>query len=149
MARKQGSNELAVALALAQLKQMLDGAASELSLGREHSAGTLAIAGAVRASDLICDVKLGSHSVAASHTKAEDLLGGIAGYEHFVEDFSVCRVRKTEFNYHASGLTIEDAREVLDCASHLALEAVRLVVSAGWVPEYESEREYQFPTTHI
>ncbi len=137
-----------VPLALLQLKQMLDGATSELALGRAHSAGTLAISGAVRASDLICDAKLGSHSVSASHSKAENLLGEISGYEHFVEDFSLCRVRKSEFNYHASGLTIEDAREVLDCANHLAAEAVRLVFIAGWIPHHDSAQEYQFSTTH-
>ena len=134
--------------ALLQLKQMIEGAQSEIDLGRAHSCGTLAIAGSVRASDLICDASLGYHSIAASHQAAGDLLSQIGGNENFVEDFSFCNARKTEFNYHTSDLTIEDAREVLECAKHLAMEALRLITIKGWFPSTERVESFRFISSH-
>jgi len=103
MARTRAANPATVADAIAQLQEMNDGARSELAAGRRGSAGTLAIAGAVRAVDLICDAALGEHSVEPSHGVALDLLASVPGAENAVEDFSLCQTRKSECNYHVSG----------------------------------------------
>ena len=76
MARTRAANPATVADAIAQPQEMNDGARSELAAGRRRSAGTLAIAGAVRAVDLICDAALGEHSVEPSH--AADVIAGDA-----------------------------------------------------------------------
>lgn len=106
MTRTRPANEDALPSALRQLKQMIDGSQSEIDLGRSHSSGTLSVSGAIRAVDLICDAELGEHSTAANHRDAIELLATIPGKEHLVEDFSTCHSRKTEFNYHASNLSI-------------------------------------------
>lgn len=77
MARTRAANPATVADAIAQLQEMNDGARSELAAGRRRSAGTLAIAGAVRAVDLICDAALGEHSVEPSHA----VCGKRAGFD--------------------------------------------------------------------
>ena len=110
MARTRAANPATVADAIAQLQEMNDGARSELAAGRRGSAGTLAIAGAVRAVDLICDAALGEHSVEPSHAVALDLLASVPGAENAVEDFSLCQTRKSEYNYHVSD--IDDAEVV-------------------------------------
>ena len=77
MARTRSASPQAVPEAVEQLQEMLDGARCELEAGRRRAAGTLAIAGAVRAVDLICDTALGHHSTAASHQVALDLLATV------------------------------------------------------------------------
>ncbi len=124
MGRTQPASRESIPSALLQLKQMIDGAQSELNLLRSHTSGTLSISGAIRAVDLICDINLGKHSSAANHREANDLLAEIAGAQSLVEDFSLCQSHKTEFNYHASALTLEHAGEVLEAARRLATEAV-------------------------
>lgn len=123
---------------------MIDGAQSELALGRSHSSGTLSVSGAVRAVDLICDVRLGEHSTAANHRDAIDLLSKIAGSDRLVEEFSLCHSHKTEFNYHASALTLEHAGEVLAAARHLAAEAVLGVIEKGWFPSGFDQADFTF-----
>ena len=123
---------------------MIDGAQSEIDFGRSHSSGTLAVSGAVRAVDLICDVELGEHSTAANHRDAIDLLARIISAESLVEDFSLCQSHKSEFNYHASDLAIEHAGEVLDAARRLATVAVQRVVVKGWLPSTLNPRDYDF-----
>lgn len=149
MTRTRPANEDALASALRQLKQMIDGSQSEIDFGRSHSSGTLSVSGAVRAVDLICDAELGKHSTAANHRDAIELLATIPGKEHLVGDFSLCQSRKTEFDYHASELTIEDAREVLEAARHLASEAIRLLTLKGWIPSGESPTDYDFGPAHV
>ncbi|MDP1720256.1 MAG: hypothetical protein Q8L08_04565 [Candidatus Nanopelagicaceae bacterium] len=149
MTRTRPANEDALPSSLRQLKQMIDGSQSEIDLGRSHSSGTLSVSGAVRAVDLICDAELGEHSTAANHRDATELLATIPGEEHLVGDFSLCQSRKTEFNYHASELTIEDAREVLEAARHLASEAVGLLTRRGWFPNGESPTDYDFGSAHM
>lgn len=127
---------------------MIDGSQSEIDLNRSHSSGTLSVSGAVRAVDLICDAESGEHSVSPNHRDAIERLAKISGKEHFVEDFSLCQSRKTEFNYHASELTIEDAKEVLEGARHLASEAIRLITIKGWFPSSESSTDYDFGSAH-
>lgn len=127
---------------------MIDGSQSEIDLDRSHSSGTLSVSGAVRAVDLICDAETGEHSTSANHRDAIELLAQIPGKEHLVEDFSLCQSRKTEFNYRASGLTIEDAKEVLEAARHLASEAIRLITQKGWFPSGESPTDYDFGSAH-
>ena len=72
MARTRPANPATVGDAIAQLQEMNEGARSELAAGRRRSAGTLAIAGAVRAVDLICDAAIGEHYVEPSHAVAFD-----------------------------------------------------------------------------
>lgn len=148
MARTQSANKNALPLALRQLKQMMDGSQSEIDSGRSHSSGTLSVSGAIRAVDLICDAELSEHSTGASHQAAIDLLATIEGAGHLVEDFSLCQANKTEFNYHASDLNIEDAKDVLEAARHLASEAIRRVTLKGWFPNSENPAEYDFGSSH-
>ena len=89
-------------------------------LGRRRSAGTLAIAGAVRAVDLICDAALGEHSVEPSHAVALDLLASVSGAENAVEDFSLCQTRKSEYNYHVSDIDDAEVVSVIEAAESLA-----------------------------
>lgn len=144
MGRTQPASSGSIPSALLQLKQMIDGAQSELDLLRSHTSGTLSVACAVRAVDLICDAKLGEHSTAANHREAIDLLAKVAGAQTLVEDFSLCQSHKTEFNYHASALTLEHAGEVLDAARRLAAEAVQGVIAKGWFPSDFDQADFTF-----
>ena len=130
--------------ALLQLKQMIDGAQSELDLLRSHASGTLSVSGAVRAVDLICDARLGEHSIAANHREAIELLARAAGAQPLLEDFSLCQSHKTEFNYHASALTLEHAGEVLAAARRLAAEAVQGIITKGWFPSDFDPADFTF-----
>lgn len=130
--------------ALLQLKQMIDGAQSELDLLRPHTSGTLSVSGAVRAVDLICDARLGEHSTASNHREAIDLLAKITGAQALVEDFSLCQSHKTEFNYHASALTLEHAGEALEAARRLAAEAVQGIIAKGWFPGDFDQADFTF-----
>ena len=134
MARRQRASASLVPVALIQLKQMIDGAQSELDRGRSHTSGTLSVSAAIRAVDLICDTRLGEHSTGANHRGAIDLLATLEGLENLVEDFSLCQSHKTEFNYHASALNLQHASEVLAAARRLAAEAVKGVVANQWFP---------------
>lgn len=134
MAGKRSADRSQVPEAVDQMTQMLDGALSEMAAGRRKSAGTLAIAGAVRAVDLICDVELGEHSTAASHRPALDLLATVGDSEPQLEDFSLCHSHKSDDNYHVSGIDDDEVREVVDAAQRLAAEALRRLRDAGWLP---------------
>ncbi len=123
---------------------MIDGAQSELDLLRSHTSGTLSVSGAIRAVDLICDARLGEHSVAANHREAIDLLAKSNVAQSLVEDFSLCQSHKTEFNYHASALTLEHAGEVLDATRRLAAEAVQGIITNGWFPSDFNEADFTF-----
>ena len=145
MARKtRGAFTGDVPDALLQLKQMIDGASRELSSDRPHAAGTLAVAGAIRAVDLICDATLGEHSVAPNHTAAIDLLSTVPDSEDLVEDFSLCQTHKNDFNYHVSTLSVNDARLVMDASRRLAKDAVRRVKEKGWFPTGLNENDFRF-----
>lgn len=144
MSRTQSASVESVPSALLQLKQMIEGAQSELSLLRSHTSGTLSVSGAIRAVDLICDARLGVHSTAANHREAIDLLAKSTGPQSLVEDFSLCQSHKTEFNYHASALTLEHAGEVLEAARRLAVEAVREITIKGWFPRDFNRADYTF-----
>lgn len=130
--------------ALLQLKQMIDGAQSELDLLRSHASGTLSVSGAVRAVDLICDARLGEHSIAANHREAIDLLAKATAAQSLLEDFSLCQSHKTEFNYHAPALTLEHAGEVLVAARRLAAEAVQGIITNGWFPSDFDPTDFTF-----
>lgn len=54
--------------------------------------------------------------------------------ESLIEDFSLCQSHKTEFNYHASSLTLDHARDVLDAARRLAAQAVQGMIAKDWFP---------------
>lgn len=123
---------------------MIDGAQSELGLHRSHSSGTLSVSGAIRAVDLICDARLGVHSIAANHREAIDLLAKSTGAQSLVEDFSLCQSHKTEFNYHASALTLEHAGDVLDAARRLGAEAVREIIIKNWFPSDFNQADFTF-----
>ena len=133
MARTRAANPATVADAIAQLQEMNDGARSELAAGRRRSAGTLAIAGAVRAVDLICDAALGEHSVEPSHAVALDLLASVSGAENAVEDFSLCQTRKSEYNYHVSDIDDAEVVSVIEAAESLAEDARARLRDKGWV----------------
>ena len=126
-------NPAAVADALAQLQEMNDGARSELAAGRPRSAGTLAIAGAVRAVDLICYSALGEHSVAASHSVAIDLLASVPGADNAVENFSLCQTRKSDYNYHVSDIDDNEVASVIEAAERLSEEARDRLIDKGWI----------------
>jgi len=132
MARIRTANPATVADAVAQMHEMKDGARSELAAGRRKSAGTLAIAGAVRAVDLICDAALGQHSVAASHSVALDLLASVPGAENAVENFSLCHTRKSDYNYHVSGIDDDEVVSVIEAAESLAEECQARLRDKGW-----------------
>lgn len=121
--------------ALEQMQEMLDGARSELGLGRPKAAGTLAMAGAVRAADLICDAEVGRHSTAPSHTAALDLLATVPDAEASVEDLSVCLSRKSDYNYHLADIDPADALIVLEAAERLGAEARRRLAAEGGLRE--------------
>jgi hypothetical protein len=132
MARTRPANPATVADAIAQLQEMNDGARSELAMGRRRSAGTLAIAGAVRAVDLICDAGLGEHSVEPSHAVALDLLASVPGAENAVEDFSLCQTRKSDYNYHVSEIDDHEVVSVIEAAESLAEHARARLRDKGW-----------------
>ena len=144
MARTQAASKDLIPSALKQLKQMIDGAQSELDAGRPHSSGTLSVSGAVRAVDLICDANLGEHSTVTSHKDAIDLLAKVPGADDLVEDFSLCQSSKTEFNYRASALTLEHAGEVLEAARRLAANAVQGVTEKEWFPSDFDQADFIF-----
>jgi hypothetical protein len=133
MARTRPANPTTVADAIAQLQEMNDGARSELASGRRRSAGTLAIAGAVRAVDLICDAALGEHSVEPSHAVALDMLASVPGAENAVEDFSLCQSRKSDYNYHVSEIDDHEVVSVIEAAESLAVHARDRLGDKGWV----------------
>ena len=144
MARTQAASKDLIPSALKQLKQMIDGAQSELDAGRPHSSGTLSVSGAVRAVDLICDANLGEHSTGSSHKDAIDLLAKVPDADDLVEDFSLCQSNKTEFNYHAAALTLEYAGEVLEAARRLAANAVQRVTEREWFPSDFDQADFIF-----
>lgn len=121
---------------------MIAGAQCELNAGRPHASGTLSVAGAVRAVDLICDAYLGHHSVAANHRDAIELLDEIAGMSSLVEDFSLCHTHKTGFNYSASDLDLPEAQEVLDALGRLSSRAVSSAKEKGWFPLGMREEDF-------
>ena len=123
---------------------MIVGASSEISLGRSHSSGTLSVSAAVRASDLICDVKLRGHSTSVIHQDAIGQLSQVPNSGNLVADLSLCISLKTEFNYHASNLTLADAQVVLDAAKRLANEAIRLLDTNGAFPTSLNIGDYAF-----
>ena len=133
MVRTRAASPDTVADAISQLQEMNDGARSELTAGRRRSAGTLAIAGAVRAVDLICDAALGEHSVEPSHSVALDLLATVPGAENAVEDFSLCQTRKSDYNYHVSDIDDEEVVSVIEAAEGLSEEARARLQAKGWV----------------
>lgn len=133
MAQTRDANPAVVADALAQLQEMNDGARSELAAGRRRSAGTLAIAGAVRAVDLICDSALGQHSVAPSHSVAIDLLASVPGAENAVESFSLCQTHKSDYNYHVSDIDDDEVVSVIEAAERLSAEARDRLMDKGWL----------------
>lgn len=112
---------------------MRDGAHEERAAGRRKAAGTLAMAAAVRAVDLICDAGLGKHSIAASHQVAIDLLATVEGPEQAVEDFSVCQTFKSGYNYHATEVDDEQLDDVMAAANALVDEALRRAQDNGWM----------------
>jgi hypothetical protein len=132
MAKTRAANPATAAEAIAQLQEMKDGARSELAAGRRKSAGTLAIAGAVRAVDLICDAALGRHSVAPSHSVALDLLASVPGAENAVENFSLCQTRKSDYNYHVSDINDDEVISVIEAAESLAEECQARLRDKGW-----------------
>lgn len=132
MARTRNANPDTVADAIAQLLEMKEGARSELAAGRRKSAGTLAIACAVRAADLICDAALGRHSVASSHTVALELLASVPGAENAVENLSLCHTRKSDYNYHVSDIDDEEVMSVIEAAESLAEECQDRLRDKGW-----------------
>lgn len=132
MARTRSASPQGAPEAVEQLQEMLDGARCELEAGRRKAAGTLAIAGAVRAVDLICDTALGRHSTAASHQVALDLLATVPGADEAVEHFSVCQTHKSDYNYHATEIDSEQVVAVIEAAEALGREAHRRVQDRGW-----------------
>lgn len=142
MAKTESADPTGTSIALSQLRQMIIGAECELSSGRPHASGTLAVAGAVRAVDLICDASLGHHSIAANHRDAIVLLATIPGIDDLVEDFSLCHTHKTGFNYAASNLDHQDAKDVLDAARRLFAKAIMGIKEAGWFPEDLDEDDF-------
>lgn len=132
MAKTRDASPDSVPDAIAQLLEMKEGARSELAAGRRKSAGTLAIACAVRAADLICDAVLGHHSVAPSHSGALELLARVPGAENAVENFSLCLTRKSEYNYHISDIDDEEVMSVIEAAENLAEECQASLRDRGW-----------------
>ena len=132
----------AISGALSQLLQMIVGAEWELKAGRPHASGTLSVAGAVRAVDLICDASLGYHSIAPNHRYAIELLATIPGTASLVEDFSLCHTHKTGFNYSASDLDLPEAQDVLEAAKRLFVKAVAGVKENGWFPQSLHESDF-------
>jgi hypothetical protein len=119
--------------AVVQLRQMIQGAQSELGHDRLHSCGTLAVSAAVRASDLICDVALGLHSIAANHLAAQELLASVPDSAEAVANLSACLANKTAFNYHVTDMDRAQVQEVLDAALELQAEALRRLDARGWI----------------
>lgn len=133
MARTRTANPATVGEAIAQMQEMNDGARSELTAGRRRSAGTLAIAGAVRAVDLICDSALGLHSVEPRHSVAQDLLESVPGAENASANFSLCQTRKSDYNYHVIDIHDDEVVSVIEAAESLAAEARARLRAKSWI----------------
>lgn len=132
MARTRSADPQGIPAAVEQLQEMLVGARSELTAGRQKAAGTLAIAAAVRAVDLICDAALGRHSTAGSHQVALDLLATVPNSEEALELFSLCQTHKSDYNYHATLIDQGQVVAVIEAAEALGQEAGRRLNARGW-----------------
>lgn len=138
MAKTRAANPQEALEAIGQMNEMILGARSELELDRLKSAGTLAVAAAVRAVDLICDAALGRHSVSPSHIAAIDLLATVPASESLVEDFSLCQTRKSDYNYHVAEVASLEVRDALEAAERLASDAQRRLREKGWLTGQEA-----------
>jgi hypothetical protein len=133
MAKTHNADPSLVPQAMQEIDEALLGARSEFLVERFKPAGTLAIGAAVRATDLICDVELGKHSIAGNHRAAVDLLATTPESEESVVDLEFCIESKSDYNYHLVPIDENHTEEIIKAAQRLAEAARRRATAKGWL----------------